>query len=67
MTALITDDGIVTRWPAKAADRVLILAAKFEAGRDYSECEVNDIPKRHHNFGDWALLRRIVRKRSFLA
>lgn len=61
MTALITDDGIVTRWPAKAADRMLVLdflAAKFEAGRDYTEREVNDILKRHHNFGDWALLRR---------
>ncbi|WP_395450751.1 DUF2087 domain-containing protein [Aminobacter sp. UC22_36] len=61
MTALITDDGIVTRWPAKAADRVLVLdflAARFEPGRDYAEKEVNDILKRHHSFGDWALLRR---------
>lgn len=33
MSALITDDGIVTRWPLRAADRVLVLdflAAKFE-------------------------------------
>lgn len=61
MTALIIDDGVVTRWPVKAADRVLVLdllAAKFETGRDYSEREVNDILKRHHSFGDWALLRR---------
>jgi hypothetical protein len=61
MTALITDDGIVTRWPAKAADRTLVLdflAARFEAGRDYAEREVNDLLKRHHSFGDWALLRR---------
>lgn len=61
MTALITSDGVVTRWPAKAADRVTVhdfLAEKFEAGRDYSEREVNDILKRHHSFGDWALLRR---------
>lgn len=61
MTALITSDGIVTRWPAKAADRATVLdflAGKFETGRDYSEREVNDILKRHHSFGDWALLRR---------
>ncbi len=61
MSALITEDGIVTRWPARAADKVVVLdflAAKFEAGRDYSEREVNDILKRHHSFGDWALLRR---------
>lgn len=61
MSALITEDGVVTRWPAKAADKVLVLdllAAKFESGRDYSEREVNDILKRHHSFGDWALLRR---------
>lgn len=61
MAALISPQGIVTRWPAKAADRVLVLdflASKFEAGRDYGEREVNEILKRHHDFGDWALLRR---------
>lgn len=61
MTALIGEDGIVTRWPAKVADRVRVLyflASKFETGRDYGEREVNDILKRHHSFGDWALLRR---------
>ncbi|MEJ6784258.1 DUF2087 domain-containing protein [Aminobacter sp. Piv2-1] len=61
MSALITEDGVVARWPAKAADKVLVLdflAAKFEAGRDYAEREVNDMLKRHHSFGDWALLRR---------
>lgn len=60
MNALITD-GVVTRWPARAADKALVLdflAARFEARRDYSEREVNDILKRHHSFGDWALLRR---------
>ncbi|BBD38843.1 DUF2087 domain-containing protein [Aminobacter sp. NyZ550] len=61
MTGLITDDGVVTRWPAKAADRLVVLdflVAKFETGRDYSEREVNDVLKRYHSFGDWALLRR---------
>lgn len=61
MSALITEDGVVTRWPSKAADKALVLdflAAKFEAGRDYAEREVNDLLKAHHSFGDWALLRR---------
>jgi hypothetical protein len=34
------------------------LAGKFEAGRIYTEKEFNEVLKRHHNFGDWALLRR---------
>lgn len=61
MSALITEEGVVTRWPAKAADKALVLdflAARFEVGRDYSEREVNEVLKRHHSFGDWALLRR---------
>lgn len=61
MSALITEDGVVMRWPSKAADKTLVLdflAAKFETGRDYGEREVNDILKSHHSFGDWALLRR---------
>ena len=61
MTALITSDGIVTRWPRKRAERQQILAhfaALFEHGRTYRESEVNDILNAHHTFGDWALLRR---------
>ncbi|PWK72708.1 DUF2087 domain-containing protein [Aminobacter sp. AP02] len=61
MSGLISEDGVVTRWPSRAADKTLVLdflATKFEAGRDYAEREVNDILKRHHSFGDWALLRR---------
>ena len=34
------------------------LAGKFEAGRIYGEGEVNEILRRFHSFGDWALLRR---------
>lgn len=61
MTALIDVNGIITRWPTKAAEKTLVLdllAGKFEQGRVYSEKEVNEILKRHHSFGDWALLRR---------
>ncbi|MET0599014.1 MAG: DUF2087 domain-containing protein [Mesorhizobium sp.] len=61
MTALIDAEGVVTRWPRKSAERQRVLdhlAARFEAGRFYSEAEVNEILRRHHSFGDWALLRR---------
>lgn len=61
MSALITPDGIVTRWPKKRAQREQVLshlATYFEPGRTYREAEVNDILNAHHEFGDWALLRR---------
>ncbi|MET0574390.1 MAG: DUF2087 domain-containing protein [Mesorhizobium sp.] len=52
---------LVTRWPRKDRDRQMVLehlAGKFEAGRIYAEKEVNEMLKRYHSFGDWALLRR---------
>ena len=61
MSALITADGIVTRWPKKLTDRRRVLAhlaQYFEAGRVYREIEVNEILRAHHTFEDWALLRR---------
>ena len=35
-----------------------LLAGRFEAGREYSEAEVNFLLIEAHTFGDWALLRR---------
>lgn len=61
MSELITASGIVTRWPKKTADRqrvLAFLAGFFEPGRIYREREVNDILRAHHDFEDWALLRR---------
>ena len=61
MTELITADGIVTRWPRKAAERQRVLAHLaqfFDTGRTYPEAEVNEILRGHHTFEDWALLRR---------
>jgi hypothetical protein len=61
MSELITADGVVTRWPKKAAERqrvLLHLAQFFESGRAYPEAEVNEILRAHHAFEDWALLRR---------
>jgi hypothetical protein len=50
-------------WPSrKHRDKQLLahefLVAKFEAGREYSEKEVNGILNQHHTFGDPAMLRR---------
>ena len=35
-------------------------AAQFEAGRDYTETEVNDLLNEHHSFNDAATLRRML-------
>ena len=61
MSALIDANGVVARWPRKQQERQAVLdhlAGKFEAGRIYGEGEVNEILRRFHSFGDWALLRR---------
>lgn len=61
MTALFDGEGRVTRWPKKAVDRNAVLdylASKFEVSKIYKEAEINEILKRFHTFGDWALLRR---------
>jgi hypothetical protein len=51
----------LTIWPAKRDDRELVLrylASKFEAGREYTEREVNEIINRWHAYSDHATLRR---------
>jgi hypothetical protein len=61
MSVLINAEGVVTRWPRREAERRMVLdhlASKFEASRIYEEREVNEILRRFHSFGDWALLRR---------
>ena len=58
---IVDKDGIVVRWPKKAAEKEAVLwylQSKFEPGRRYSEREVNELLKRWHAFGDHALLRR---------
>ena len=43
----------VTIWPAKREDRAAVLsyiALKFEAGREYTEKEVNEITSRWHTY-----------------
>ena len=48
-------------WPARPAKRnaaIRYLATKFEAGKEYTEREVNELLKAWHTFGNHALLRR---------
>ncbi|MCE7934832.1 MAG: DUF2087 domain-containing protein [Chlorobi bacterium CHB2] len=48
-------------WPARPAKRnaaLRYLAMKFEAGKEYTEREVNQLLQAWHTFGDHALLRR---------
>jgi len=42
------------------------LASKFEAGRSYSEAEVNELLRRWHTFEDWALLRRELFEQGYI-
>jgi len=56
-------EGRVRAWPARKnrAKQLAILAyvaAFFEAGRDYTEREVNEIIKAHITFSDFVLVRR---------
>jgi len=55
----ISDAGVITQIPASRKKRWVVLAwlvEKFEAGRGYSEAEVNAVIQRHHE--DCATLRR---------
>lgn len=67
---LLDREGRVVRWPAKAPQRQLVLRYlldRFAPGHNYTETEVNDVLKRWHTFGDWALLRRELVDRGHLA
>ena len=57
----LDEEGRVRQWPSKLADKAAVLrylASKFDAGRTYSETEVNELLKKWHTFHDWPLLRR---------
>jgi RimJ/RimL family protein N-acetyltransferase len=67
---LLNEAGQVTRWPTKPQEKTLVieyLAAKFSNDGDYSEKDVNELLKEWHTFSDWALLRRELFERGFLA
>jgi len=59
------ENGIFHSFPGKRqkekqALMLQYLAAKFEAGKKYSEQEVNAILNAHHSFNDPATLRRLM-------
>lgn len=63
LKGFLDKDSKLKSWPSRRhrEKQVLVLeylAAKFEAGREYSEKEVNELLNQHHTFGDPALLRR---------
>jgi len=61
LRSFIDAEGKLKSWPAKRSKQLLLLellAPKFEAGRQYSAPEVNEILNASQTFGDPALLRR---------
>lgn len=57
----VDERGRLARWPARQKVQrmaMALLASHFEAGREYSEQEVNFLLMEWHTFGDWAMLRR---------
>ncbi|MGD9707749.1 MAG: DUF2087 domain-containing protein [Candidatus Delongbacteria bacterium] len=54
-------DGKIIRWPSKKPERDAVLKYfidKFEAGKDYTEMEVNTVIKSWHTFSDHTMIRR---------
>jgi hypothetical protein len=59
----LDDAGRLRQWPARHKVQRMaaaFLARRFEAGRDYSEKDVNFLLMDGHTFADWALLRRCL-------
>ena len=62
-------EGRLTLWPSKRTVQLAALgylATKFEAGKVYSEKEINTLLKQFHTFNDSALLRRELYERGLL-
>lgn len=61
----LDDEGKFGQMPGKRQKKKLasmleFLAEQFDAGRKYSEMEVNEILNQHHSFKDPATLRRLM-------
>ncbi len=61
----LDENGMLTSMPGKRqkGNQILVaemLAEKFEAGKKYSEVEVNELLNQHHTFNDPATLRRLL-------
>ena len=56
-------------YPSKQQPKLFALAylaSKFEAGRTYTELEVNEVICAWHTFGNWSMLRRELFNKHFL-
>lgn len=65
----LTPDGKLTAFPAKRKMKLyclFYLAEKFEAGREYTEREINEVLCDWHTFADPATLRRELFDYHFL-
>jgi hypothetical protein len=54
-------NGIIYRWPKRKEEKMAVLKymqSKFEKNKIYTEREVNEIIRKWHSFGDFALIRR---------
>ena len=70
LRGFLNSEGQLTKYPTKQGKKMLALfylAAKFVPGEIYTEKEVNEILKAWHTFSDWAMLRRDLFDRHFLA
>ena len=69
MRNFLDANGKLTAFPAKRKMKVyclFYLAGKFEAGREYTEREVNELLLSWHTFADPATLRRELYDYGFL-
>jgi len=67
----LDEKGRLKVWPSRRrrADQIAALAylaEKFPWEQDLNEPQVNDLLKKWHTFGDWALLRRELFETGFL-
>ena len=61
----LNEEGKFDRMPGKRQKKKLAvmlqyLAQQFEAGKQYTEMEVNEVLNKHHSFKDPATLRRLM-------
>ena len=65
----LDSDGKLIRYPAKGRLKILslfYLSSKLDAGKKYTEKQVNEVLNAWHCFSDWAMLRRDLCDRHFL-
>ena len=70
LARFMDQDGRLTQWPTKQSHKeqaFAYLLSKLEAGRTYSEAEINAVLNCWHTFGDPALLRRELFDNKLLA